>query len=299
MGIVTCVVDVLDDTPGHAAISGATIRVFDGVGAVFITAGVTDALGSFSFDVNGSAGGTTYQLRISKIGVGFTNPQMALVYDPLPPATANHFLCYGTVFVLPVATDVLFCRCSGFFIDAGGRPLNDLMIRFVNKFDPIIVGSRAVLGTVEIRTDATGYAVVDLIRGGDYTAQVSGLQDENLRILVPDQTSINLIDLLFPVVSSITFDPAGPWVLAAGASLVLTPTVTTSSLVVLDGTANGDVAYAAADQAVATVEYGEDTITIVGVRAGSTTLELTRRDDSIIRSPNPGITGSGTAITVT
>lgn len=301
MGIVTVRVYTLSDVPPDTPIVGATVRIFDVTGTTFITAGVTNALGYFQVDLLGapSPAGVVYQARCSKTGVGFTNPQLITVLDPLPVGVDNNFVVYGAVFVQPVATDAYFCRCAGFFIDAGGRPLSNAMIRFVNMFDPVMVDNRCISGQLEVRTDSAGYAVVDLVRNGHYTAQVSGLHDERLDIVVPDRTSINLIDLLFPVVYSVTFNPVGPWTLAAGASLVLTPTVLTSVFNTMTGTANGDVEYSTADSAVATIQTGETDITIVGVQAGSTTLVLTRRDDSIIRIPDPAIIGTGVTITVT
>jgi hypothetical protein len=299
MGVVTVRVYTLSDVPPDTPIVGSTVRIYDSTGTTFITAGVTNALGYFQFDVIGTpTPGTTYQARCSKTGIGFTSPELIAVLDPLPVGVDNNFVVYGTVFVLPVATDAYFCRCSGFFINAGGVPLDDLMLRFVNMFDPVIVDNRCVSGSLEVRTDALGYAVVDLVRSGKYTAQLAGLHDERLNIIVPDRTSISLIDLLFPVVYSITFDIPGPWTMAVGSSVVLTPAVLSSTFVTMEGTANGDVEYSTADSSVASIQTGEDSITIVGVRAGSTTLVLTRRDDSIIRNPNPDIIGTGVAITV-
>jgi len=301
MGIVTVRVYTLSDVPPNDPIAGSTVRVYDVTGVVLQTAGVTNASGYFQFDILGTAAPTptSYQVRCSKLGVGFTNPEYIQVYDPVPGGMTNYFNVHGTLLTLPVATDANLCRCSGLFVDAGGRPLPNMMLRFVNIFDPVEVTGIGVMAKVEVYTDSTGYAVVDLFRTGHYICQAAGLHDERLDITVPDRSAINIVDLLFPVVAAVTFNPLGPWAMAVGGTQVVTPTVTTSTYVTLTGTANGDVDYTTADTSIATVTVGETDITIAGVRAGATTLVLTRRDDSIHQLPVTTITGTGTVITVT
>jgi len=298
MGLVTCRVYTRSDVPPNDPIVGAGVRIYDETGTVLETAGVTNASGFFQFDVIGTPdpAPTCYQARCSRTGVAFTNPELILVYDP--PLVPNEYDILGQLLTLPVAPDPLFCRCSGYFTDPGGRPVADAVVRFMNQFEPLVLSGTGVLSKVEVRTDAAGYAVVDLVRGGKYTATVSGLHDERLDITVPDRSSVNLIDLLFPVVASATFAPVGPWLVAVGAELAVVVTVTTSSYVVLEGTANGDMRYATADPSVAVVVVQEDRLLLRGVGVGATTLDLTRVDDTIRRIPDPAITGTGTAITV-
>jgi hypothetical protein len=300
MGVVTCEVYALDTTLAHDPIEGVLLRIFDETGASFITSATTDALGRAQFDVNGTPAPypIRYQVRCSKLGVTFTNPEYIEVYDPLPPATANSYNVYGDIHVLEEATKPGFCRCAGFFVDPGGRPIEDLMIKFTNLFEPVIYDNVVIATKVEVRTDRDGYAVVELVRGGKYVATISGMHDERLDIVVPDLPSANLKDVLYPVVASVTFSPAAPWSMLVGGYIDVTPVVTASSGAILDGIADGDVQYRTADPTVAHVAMGNGVLRISGVSAGSTTLILSRIDDSIKRIPDPAIIGSGGAISV-
>lgn len=299
MGVVTVKVYALDTEAAHDPIESVGIRVFDVAGTTFITSGVTNASGLFQFDVNGADPPVSYQLRCSKIGTSFPNPEYLLVYDPLPPLTANSFNVYGNIHVLVPAADPLFCKCSGYFVDPAGRPLKDLMIRFVHIYDPILLGSVGVVTRVEIRTDKFGYAEVDLPRTGKFVASVSGLQDEVLNILVPDRSSVSLPDLLWPRVALVSFDPAPPWVVAVGGRVEVVPTVITTAYSILEGAAGEDVYYRSEHPEIAYVAYGPISIYIVGVTPGATSLLVTRADPSIKKLPDIPVVGSGGVITVT
>lgn len=298
MGVVTVEIYTLDDTLAHDPIPGVGVRIFDETGASLLTTGTTDLAGKFQFDILGSDPAIRYQARFWKSGCSFSNPEYVDVYDPLPPLTANKFNVYGTVHTLAPARDPLYCKASGYFVYPNGRPVVDAMIRFENLFNPVMVGGLGVIGPIELRTDANGYAEVDLARNGEYQAIVSGMQDEYLRILVPDRDSVSLIDLLWPVVAQVTFSPAAPWSVPVGGTLDVVPTILTSSYVQLDPIAFEDVSYSTADPGVALVQYGDGKITLIGVAAGTTTLVLARVDDSIHRTPDPTIIGSGGVISV-
>jgi len=299
MAVVTVKVYALDTEATHDPIESVGIRVFDETGITFITSGTTDVNGLFQFDVNGGDPPVSYQLRCARIGTSFVNPEHVLVYDPLPPLTANTFNVYGNIHVLVPAADPLFCKCSGYFVDPAGRPLKDLMIRFVHIYDPVLLGSIGVATRVEIRTDKYGYAEVDLPRTGKFVAAVSGLQDEVLNILVPDRSSVSLPDLLWPRVVQVSFDPVAPWVVAAGARIEITPAVLTTAYSVLEGVAGEDVSYQMEHPEIAYVAYGPYVVYIVGVSPGTTSLLVTRADPSIKKLPDLPVTGSGGVVIVT
>lgn len=299
MGVVTCKVYTLSDAGTHPPIENVLVRIFDETGVTFITSGLTNASGYFQFDILGAATPIRYQVRCSKIGNAFLNPEYIDVYDPLPPRTLNSFNIYGNIFDVENALNPRMCRASGIFVDPGGRPVPDLVITFANLFDPVIVDYVGIATKVEVRTDSRGYAAVELFRTGKYVATVSGMQDESLQILVPDLPGTRLLDLLYPVVEEVEFTPAGPWSLAAGAQVTLAVVVRASSGAVLEGVATGDVDYIAEDSSIVRVSPATDTITLTGLRPGATTLQITRRDDSIKRIPDGAIIGTGSAITVT
>lgn len=300
MGVVTCEFYTLDTTLSHSPISGVLVRIFDVTGTTLITTGTTDALGLVSFGLTGTSPTTTrYQVRCSKIGTSFTNPEYADVYDPLPPLTANKFNIYGDVHVLQPATNPRMCRATGLFVDPGGRPLTDLMIAIYNEFNPINLEGVGIATKVEVRTDAYGYAVVELPRLGKYWATVSGLHDESLEISVPDRSSVNLIDLLWPVVAQVSFTPAAPWTVLKGTTSYIPTQVIASSYTVLTGSASGDVSYVIRDPTIATVAIGTDGIYLTGISIGSTYLDLSRIDTTIHRIPDVAIIGTGGQVSVT
>lgn len=301
MGVVTVDVYTLDTTLAHDPIAGALVRIFDDTGTTFITSGTTDGAGKVSFGLNGtpSPAPTRYQARCSKLGVSFTNPEYIDVYDPLPALTTNKFNIYGNIHEVENALNPRMCRASGFFYDPGGRPLEDLLIKFTNLFDPVVVDGIVIATKVEVRTDKNGWAVVELLREGKYVATVSGMQDERLDIIVPDRAGVRFADLLYPVVAEIVFTPPPPWTVIAGQHLDVGVEVICSSYAVLDPPADADVAYASLNPSIATVVMQPDKIRINGVSVGGTTMEVTRRDNTIRRIPDSPIVGTGGPIVVT
>lgn len=303
-------------------ILGVLVRVFNEAGDTFITQDTTvdvagDAVAEVTLD--GDDPPNKYTIRMSKTGVAFDgslgddskSPQSIEIYSP--PANAptgkNDFDIQGETFTMPVATDPRLCRASGFFKDAAGRPLVGLDMSFMNQFKPAIVDGYGVLGSkIQLRTDQDGYAQLDMYRNGEYRAIVESIQAAEAdttgaiifdrEIVVPDRSSANLVDLLFPVVKEITWDPASVS-LAAGATLELTPTVVASDYRTLEGSACGDVLYEITDTDVALVSVEADKLVITGVAAGTTELTATRRDQSVVFIPYSGITGSPLTITVT
>lgn len=299
MGLQTCKIYTLDTTLAHDPIVGAAVRVFNLAGTVFVTSGVTNALGYFQCDLDGATPATRYQVRCSKIGVSFTSPGYIDVIDPVPPGGDNDFDVFGDIHVNPGATDPLLCRASGVFTDPGGRPLSDAIIQFTTIFDPIVSGGIGILSKVEVRTDNLGRAAVDLYRKGKYRTVISGLHDDAWMIEVPDVDGVSLIDLLFPYIASVTFVPAPPWVILHGTSLHVVPTIITSAFVVLDPPANEDLSYLVRDPTIASSAYGTGDIIITGAVAGTTYLDLSQLDTSIKRLPVPVITGTGGEIDIT
>ena len=300
MGLVSCQIDTVDTTLAHDPVAGVTIRVFDVTGTTFVTSGVTDGSGVLLVDLIGAAAPTPvrYQLRCSKLGTTIVIPQYIDVYDPLPALAANHFRVYADIWVNPGATDALLCRASGMFTDPGGRPLSDMVLQFTTIFDPLVAGGVGILSKVEIRTDSLGRASVDLYRKGKYRTIISGLHDEAFITEVPDVSAVNLVDLLFPVIASVTYAPAPPWVVLHGTTLHVVPTITTSAFVVLDPPASSDVNYISRDSAIAGVAMGSTDIIISGVSVGTTYIDLSQIDTSLIHLPAPVIVGTGAEIDV-
>lgn len=302
-------------------IVGVLVRVFDAAGAVFVAQNYTTLVSGRAvadFTVDGDSPPISYTIRLSKTGVAFDgalgdaskSPQLITVYSPpaLAPNGTNYFEVVGQTFVIPVATDPRLCRASGFFKNPSGQPLPGLDIVFINEFKPAIVDGFGVLSSkVDLRTDKDGYMVLDLYRNGLYYAMIQNMEttdpnDESAimyecKLIVPDRSSINLLDLLFPVIKEITWDPPSIS-LAVGQTLDVHPTVMCSDYRTLAGAAPEDVVYDTDDHAVATVGALADRITIYGVAPGTAELTAVRKDQSVVFIPWAGIVGQPLTITV-
>ncbi len=289
-----------DTTPLQIPIEGVLVKVYDVAGALFFTQSTTDALGQVGFLLPPA----TYSLRFFKDKVGFSQPQQITVLPILPPPAvqnpANDFNVDGEVFVLPIATNPRLCRASGFFKDINGGPKKFLDLHFISKFDPILLeGNAVVTERVQIQTDENGFASIDLIRFGMYEVTVEAKEDTPRRITVPDSPSTNLPDLLLPVVNQVVLDPIGPYSLAVGAELIVTPTVLDSAGVELTGTAINDVLWKSSDTDVLVVTPSATTLTLRGIATGIADVEASRRDETIIRIPNTPVLGVPQTATVT
>jgi len=307
-------------------IVGVLARVHTSLG-VFVTQDYSamsgpDAIASVTVD--GDAPPISYTVRFSKNGVAFDgnlgaiskSPQQFDAWVPAAssPTGTNDFDIKGETFVRPVATNPRLCRASGFFKDLSGRPLAGLDIKFINDFMPAIVEGNAVLGeALAGRTDKDGYMQLDMYRFGKYYAwvdSVNTVKDSprgtmgtdsigfNRLICVPDQSSISLIDLLFPIVNTVVFSP-GSISVAVDAFANLGVVVTATDNRTLTGFAPQDVLYTIADPTIAAIRYTDTNLQIVGLAPGVTTLTAVRRDQTVVRIPNTPISGQPITVTVT
>ncbi len=299
-------VDILvqDDEVTPQPVDGVTVRVYDSAGTTLITSGVTGAVtpGRAEFTLDGDDPPTEYQLRFSVNGGSIVSPQAIEVYSPpaSAPTGANNFEIEASMFSLPPAVNARLCRCSGYVWGPNGRPRKGVDMHFIPCFNPLVVEDIGILGErVAVRSDEDGYVQVDLLRGGEYLATIETHENIQRHVVVPDRTSININHLLFPIVVDVDFTPTGPWTVAADAELEIVPVVTASDFRVLEGTGADDVQYATDDPDIADVTVAADKIVIRGIAAGTTTLRVTRQDESIVYVPDPGIDGGVVTITVT
>lgn len=285
---------VTDSSPLANPVEGAVVKIYDSTGVTFYSQATTDALGHAGFLLETTV---AYSARFYKSHVSFRQPQLFAV---LAAPSTNAFNIKADVLVPPIATDPRLCRASGFFRELTGGPRRYLDIHFIARFSPVVLDGAAIFTErVTIRTDENGFATIDLIRGALYDAYVESMEDEPRYVAVPDAASANLPDLLLPVVASISLSPAGPYNLAVGQELVVTPTVVTSDGRPLDGTAPYDVIWASTDDSIAAVFSSDTTLTLRGIAAGTASLTAKRQDQSIIRIPDTGIQGQPVSITVT
>lgn len=284
---------ITDDTPAKLPVAGVVVRVYDEAGTVFYAQGETSETGLVSFLLPAPQ---NFQVRFYKFATSFKQP---LLLEVLEAPETNAFDVRAHVFSPPEAVDLRLCRCSGFFRGPNGLPAPNVDIHFITKFKPLLLeGSGLLTERLRKKTDQNGYIEVDLVRFGQYEVTIEGLEDCQRCIHVPDAPSTNLPDLLFPVVSRVLLEPAGPYSLGIGDEIVVTPTVYSSDGRQLEGAAIEDVLWNSEDASIALVMALPKTITLRGVAPGTTSIVATRRDSSIVRIPDTPIAGQPVAITV-
>lgn len=284
---------VKDSTPQASPVEGVLIRIFSEDGSIFYTQATTDVDGKASFLLET----LVYSARFYKFQVGFNQPQ---VFEVLAAPETNVFDASAEVFSQPMSTDPRYCRASGFFRSVTGAPHVGAVMQFVPSFDPLILDAAGIIDTKDsIRTDGDGYVQIDLVRGAVYRVFLQGLEECPRKIRVPDRSSINLPDLLYPVVQSVVLDPEGPLTLTTGSELEVVPIVTGTDGVPLEGTGYRDVLWKVSDSTIAAIQVSKDKLTIRGLSVGATTLTAERKDTSIVRIPDTGISGQPVSITVT
>lgn len=285
-------VDVFVEDQVGDPVEGVIVRVFNPAGTVAFAQQTTDADGKASFLLFTQQ----YSMRFYKFHATFPQPQM---FEVITAPTVNEFVVHAEIFIPPISNDARFCRCSGYFRNPDGSPQTYLDMHFYPEFAPILVdGAGVVPRTADIRTDESGYAQIDLIRGGCYRVTIEGMDNEDRHIRVPDLASSNLPDVLYAVVARVLLDPPGPYTLAVGAELEVTPVVYDSAGALLEGTASADVDWSTSDNDIAGLSVGQTSITLRGVAAGTAELVATRHDLSIITIPNLPIEGQPINITV-
>jgi len=304
MAIETVSILVQDDQVVPAPVDGVTVLVYDELGTTLITSALTGTVtpGTVDFSLNGDVLPIAYQLRFFINGGAIVSPQQIEVYSPPAGSSTgmNNFVITASLFTLPVATDPRLCRASGYVRGPNGLPRKGIDIHWIPCFNPLVVDGIGILGErVATRTDKNGYIQIDLYRDGFYQASVESHENVQRKVLVPDRSSININNLLFPIVTSVSYSPAAPFSVAAGAELEVTATVTASDFRVLAGAGDGDVLYSTDDPSIAGVAIRGDKVYVQGSSPGTTTLRVSRLDESIVYIPDPGINGGAVAITVT
>jgi hypothetical protein len=293
MAFETVKILVLNDDPEATPIEGVIVRIFDMTGTYFQTQSTTDSDGRVELTLLSPL---SYQLRFFKEKVSLRQPVMINV-STVPGE--NIFIARGHVYRPPEAVNPRMCRCSGFFRNVDNSPAREHAIHVNTIFDPLLLDGNALLTErLMQRTNEAGYVEFDLVRNGQYTVTVEGFEDQLRVITVPDAPSANLPDLIFAVVDRVEFTPPGPWTLAQGERLAVTPQVWTSDGRVLPGLASEDVQWTSSDPSVAAVGYAGTYLELRAIAPGTAELRCTRSDQSIVRIPNTSVQGVPLAITV-
>ena len=300
-------------------LEGVLVRFFDDTDT-FVTQQYTALVAGEAYaevTVDGDDPPNTYTVRLSKTGVAFDGtlgddsktPQSVDIYSPAasaPVTGTNNFQVQGQTFSAPAPSDPRLCRASGYFVDHSGRPLKNLDVHFIavcyneNQPDwfPMIVDGKGVLSTkIYARTDERGYLQVDLYRTGEYAALVEGLEHSRRTIKVPDVPQVNIVDLLFPVVSEVTF-ATNPITVASGSYVDVDLTILATDGQELDGL-DRDVTFASSDYGVASAQVlAGNILRVSGIGAGTTQITAIRADTSIVTIPEEPVTYTPLDVTV-
>ena len=271
---------------------GVVMNVLSQDGRLVFGQVITDSTGTASLLLPASA---VYQARFYQFGVSFSG---ALLLD-VQEGVSNDFMAKGDKYQYPQATDPRLCIASGFFRTPTGGVAASVDMHFIGKFDPLLLdGSPILPERVTARTDLKGYVEVSLIRFGLYDVTLQGMEDYQRAISVPDTASVNIGDLLFPVVTAITFEENGPYTVAVGQDLIVHPHVFTSDSRELDDVLS-DLLWSTSDSTALGLNPQKNSISVRGVKPGVYTLTAVRQDQSVIRIPNTPIAGVPLTVTVT
>lgn len=290
MSYEPCDIFIKDKSPFTKPVEGAVVRVYSEDGRIPFTQVTTDADGHAGFLLPSSA---TYQLRFFKFGVSFQNPRYITVSES---PTINTFDISVDLVTPPASSDPRLCIAYGYFRDVTGAPAPNVDVQFIAKFKPLLLdGSALLIERRTIRTDASGYAQIPLIRFGQYDVTMQGQEDYQRCISVPDAPNVNLPDLLFPVVAAVIITPPGPVVLAVNEQRMFPLVVLATDGNPVDIT---ELMWSSSDQAVMGVGISGSTLTLTGQAAGTAYVNAKRSNLSIIRIPDPGVLNIPIQVTV-
>ena len=286
----------------HAAdVQGVVIRVYDEDNVYQQGEQTTDAAGLANFVLNPG----TYYARFygEQAEATVESPMTFTVIDP----GTNNFEVEVVVFAHPTAPDSRYCTISGFFLDGTGRPQKGLAIHVHTKWSPA-VAANPVAGyhpdTLHFSTDDDGYVQFDMLRGAKVDVIFGTIPDQLIDCEVPNQSSVDAVDWIFPWVASVSYLPAGPIAMAVGDTEDVVPSaVLTNGLPVVVGsdecTPWEALEFTSSDEDVVTVSTAGTHFTLLAVGAGAASVTATVREDVFAeRLPLPTLAGAALAVVV-
>lgn len=276
------VIRVVDEAV--APVEGVVVSVYNEDNDTLLFTSTTDA-----------AGESAFTLPVARYAVRFYSQHLLFTLDTLSqinvkdPPYSGTWQFAGTNFVAPVSPDPRFCRCWAYFLSPSGQRQENLYLRLAPSRNPVAVYASPEFGVsqsaVELFSDADGYIQVDLPREGGFSVTMAGFLDCAPDIVIPDHSSFNLVDLLFPYPQSLTFAPVGPLAVGVGSTADVVPTLTMSDGEVLtmltSPIASEYIEFASGNEAVLTVAEVAGAVQITGVAPGTTTVTATVRDGSV------------------
>lgn len=293
---------IVDDSlPSGLPLEGVLVRIYSEDGTSFITEVTTDADGRVTTDLPDL---TTYWVRFFKPGYAFDARATIDVDGSLP----NSFdVVARNLTALASSTDPNLCRVSGYLLNGSGIPTPNVTLYFMLTGKPRVVGGRAMLPSkVYATTDKNGKIDIQLVRNGVYDVWAAGTDDTVYRAVVPDYANVNITDLLFPVVVTLSLETSEVS-LAKGDTVAVIVTAELSSRVdipyELDGgdkVSLSSILLIAVSDPAATAIFQGNTLFVTGVSAGAATVTISVRDNIFaLRQPSTGTLAAILAVTVT
>lgn len=227
---MTVVVGITVRDQANQPFDDALVRVFAWRGGnSFLDEEVTGSggLGRVEFNLTGSRTGTHYAVQVVVLRdppllygspVQHTICKSITVFDP---PLAQHNDENEFTFTLPSTSnlesqDPLLCRCHMKAVHLDKRPIEGYRLHIRQMYLPetlheevpeqgvngsIVAGDRIVLVS-----DKEGMMAVDLVRGGTYQVFSMSRAESAWLFRVPDKSSADLTDLIYPYAKEITFD---------------------------------------------------------------------------------------------
>ncbi len=191
---------------------------------------------------------------------------------------ANASTVTGSPIDTAVATDPDLCRVSGYLRNAHNQPLAGyaFILRYCYLPMGIVTSTLVLQERLTIKADRNGYVEFDLIRGAKVTLELPNLLPWIYQeVTIPDASSANLIDIIFPYLVSVEFAEPAAEDVQVGKYLT----------VYVNGTLSNGETIEKINNTALTIDIGDDSIlgksegsSYIGLSVGSTTLTITDVD---------------------
>lgn len=290
-----------DSLPSSLALEGVLVRVYSEDGTTFITEASTDIDGRLTIDLPDL---TTYWVRFFKVGYAF-NSRSTIAVDG---ALLNSFDVVARNLTIRVSsTDPNLCRVSGYLLNGSGVPTPNVTMYFMLTGKPRVVGGRAMLPSkVYATTDKNGFLSVELVRNGVYDVWAAGTDDTVYRAAVPDYANVDITDLLFPMVVTLSIEVPSIVVTKGNSASVVVLAELSSRVAIPYQLDSGDsvslnsVLSVTVSNASVTASLKDNTLVVTGQAVGTAEVTLSVRDNIfVLRQPAAETLTAVLAVSVT
>lgn len=201
----------------------------------FVTTATTDAMGQVQVLLEDGE----HDVMFFKRGVSIVDGQpvrisVAAADTDDPP---NTWRVLAHVTTRPESPDPARCRISGYVRGVDGTATRDAKLVITPAIEVAVVGSGDIVAPssqLHLVPNADGYLEFDLLRGLTYRAYVYALEGlfghepPVLVLTVPNAAALDLVDLLFPVPVTATFEDTTAALSAGAPDIILAATLTYS-----------------------------------------------------------------------